>query len=315
MKTLLHIWLILILALPTYIRAEPSYRQLFIFGDSLSDTGNLASVTGPLPYPFYMNRISNGPVAVDVLAQRLGLSAEPSLHIIGPAQGTNYAVATADAFGNEIQDFPVQLLSFYTNHGYIAPTDALYVIFIGGNDVLHTRRVSDEEAAVIIQQAADSVRSAITSLSLSGARSFLLVNSPNAALVPAAITIASQLNSPEYLERLRKFSKLYRNKLHAIEDDLEHALGINIREFDLFTYFNKLIRKADDYGFINSTEGCFDRSTISFHPDCLYGLNFDKFVFFDELHPTARTHALIGEAMYQRLIEKDDDDEHEKYDD
>ena len=75
------------------------FSNMYIFGDSLSDTGNRATVTGDFPAPFFMNRVSNGQVAVEVLATSLGLSADASRHLVGPAVGTNYAVAGARAGG------------------------------------------------------------------------------------------------------------------------------------------------------------------------------------------------------------------------
>lgn len=287
--------------------AETPYSDIYIFGNSLSDTGNLSSVVGDLPYPYYMNRITNGPVAVDILAARLGLNADASLHVIGPEVGTNYAVASAAAVGNDLQDLTTQITLFHANHGFSAPPSALYVMFIGGNDVRATRKTTDDAVAKnIIQDAADSIQAAMTSLTLAGARHFLLVNSINIALTPEIIITSSLNNDPDLLERSRKYSKLFRNKLHAIEDKLEATYPVDIKEFDLFTFFNKLVKKADDYGFTNTTEACFSRDTFSFHEDCYFGLNFDQFIFFDEIHPTAKAHALVGEALYQQLINKTD---------
>ena len=69
-----------------------AYSQLYVFGDSLSDTGNLFAATGgtnPIP-PYFNGRFSNGPVWVETLAASLGLPVNPSL--LG---GTNYAFAGA----------------------------------------------------------------------------------------------------------------------------------------------------------------------------------------------------------------------------
>jgi phospholipase/lecithinase/hemolysin len=73
--------------------AVPIYSSIFVFGDSLSDGGNAFLRTGGLypPAP-YVQRISNGPVAVEYLAARLGVPPAPSL-----AGGTHYAVGGAAA--------------------------------------------------------------------------------------------------------------------------------------------------------------------------------------------------------------------------
>ena len=75
----------------------------YVFGDSLSDNGNLAAALGmnfPNP-PSFDNSFTNGKVAVQLLAESLGLSANASLWLTSPSpQGTNYAVggATSAAF-------------------------------------------------------------------------------------------------------------------------------------------------------------------------------------------------------------------------
>jgi phospholipase/lecithinase/hemolysin len=78
--------------------AQASFSAEYVFGDSLSDNGNLASVEGAFPDPpSFDNGFTNGPVAVQLLAQSLGLSANASLWLTGPPAGTNYAVGGATA--------------------------------------------------------------------------------------------------------------------------------------------------------------------------------------------------------------------------
>ena len=283
-------------------QADTAFSQVYIFGDSLSDTGNAASVVGDLPPPYYMNRVSNGPVAVEVLAAKLGHTAEASLHFFGAEVGSNYAVAGANAIGDKLEDLSTQIISFQANHGFVAPADALYVIIIGGNDLRDTRKVADLTIAEsIVHAAAAEVQHAVENLVQSGARSFLLINAPNIGLIPETRLIASIFNNTELVKRTSKLSKLYRTVLHDMAEQLKVDHDISIVEPDLFKFFNKLVKKADTYGFSNATDACFSTVTLSFHPDCNDGLNIDQFVFIDEIHPTARAHALIGEAFYESL--------------
>ncbi len=60
-----YLWVICIAWLLAAAHVKAQFSQLYTFGDSLSDTGNLASITLDFPPPFFMNRISNGPVAVE----------------------------------------------------------------------------------------------------------------------------------------------------------------------------------------------------------------------------------------------------------
>lgn len=300
----IHLLLPILIVVSSWAQAAGDYSRVYVFGDSLSDTGNLASVIGGFPPPYYMNRVSNGPVAVEVLAEKLGLDADASLHLIGPAVGSNYAVAGANAYGDEAIDFNNQVLIFQANHGYVAPADALYVIFIGGNDVRSARDDSDPiSAASTIDMAATQVKQAIMDLAESGARSFLVVNAPNISVIPETRLLATAFDDPELFKRATKLSKNYRVALGEVIEELSANSDLQITEFDLFKFLNKLIKKADSHGFTNITDACFSSSTFSFHPDCNFGQNADEFVFFDEIHPTARAHAIVGEAFYEAVSE------------
>ena len=303
-----HLLLPLLLLVSSWAQAGSQYSRIYIFGDSLSDTGNLASIIGAFPPPYYMNRVSNGPVAVDVLASKLGLDATASLHLIGPASGSNYAVAGANAFGDEAIDLDTQVLMFLANHGYVAPDDALYVVFIGGNDIRTARDDPNHISAInTVTSAVTQVKQAIMDLGASGAQSFLLINAPNVGVIPETRLISAAFDEPAIARRATLLSRLYRRDLHRMARQLEHQQAVQITEFDLFSYFNKLVRQGDRYGFTNVTEACFSSDSLSFHPDCDSGLNFDQFIFFDEIHPTARVHALVGEALFATLSKKSPD--------
>lgn len=298
----INILFYLLLLIPGLALSNSNYSQIYIFGDSLSDTGNAASVVGDFPPPYYMNRASNGPVAVETFAAALGHTADASLHFFGSEVGGNYAVAGANAIGDNLEDLGTQIAYFHAIHGYVAPADALYVIFIGGNDIRATYDASDEAtAAAIISSAVASVQNAMQSLTLAGAQHFLLINAPNVSLIPEAQIIATLSNDPDLIKRTRKNSKLYSILLHDMVEQFETVFQLDIDEFDLFKFFTKLIKKGEDYGFTNTTDACFDTQLLSFHPDCNNGLNADQFIFFDEIHPTTRAHQFIGEAMVEAL--------------
>ncbi|MCF6338542.1 MAG: SGNH/GDSL hydrolase family protein [Gammaproteobacteria bacterium] len=293
---------LLLLISSSWVHAtDVSFSRIFVFGDSLSDTGNFASLTGELPSPFYRNRISNGPVAVEILAARLGHTVPASLHLLGPAEGSNYAVAGANAAGMEPMDLDIQIVSFQANH-IVAPADALYVIFVGGNDVRDARSATNSILArAKVKAAAAKVRKAIQTLSRAGARSFLLVSAPNIGQMPETRRIAATTNDPGLIERSRKLSKMYQDELYKMTRYLKYTSRAKITRFDLFDFFNELVADADSYGFSNTTEACFNSADATFHPDCDAGSNFDAFVFFDEIHPTARVHELVGEAFYDAI--------------
>src|SRR5687767_11060046 len=91
--------------------AEP-FSKLVVFSGSLTDTGNYAAAFGDFPAPYYQNRTTNGPAAIDIFAAKFGLSSAASLFLIGQQAGTNYAVLHASAAGTLPIDLPAQLQAY-----------------------------------------------------------------------------------------------------------------------------------------------------------------------------------------------------------
>ena len=90
----------LVLGAAAQANGQAPFDEIIVFGDSLSDTGNVfISSGGPPSPPYFDGRFSNGPVTVERVADRLGLPA-PSPSLIG---GTNFArggAETGPGFGS-----------------------------------------------------------------------------------------------------------------------------------------------------------------------------------------------------------------------
>lgn len=108
-------------------------NQLYIFGDSLSDTGNIYRATGgayPSSPPYFQGRYSNGLVWVEYLASGLKLT---------PKQSTNFAFGGATTGTSSMNGIPgllAQVDNFTKAHPDINP-NALYVLWAGANDYLY----------------------------------------------------------------------------------------------------------------------------------------------------------------------------------
>jgi outer membrane lipase/esterase len=150
-------WFVALVCLVSLTNAFAGYSGLYIFGDSLSDSGNNAVVLAPnvtpvpisgnsfIPtYPYASARYTNGQTWAQTLASALGVNASPSL--LG---GTEYAFGgaqtgpvTPNALSNGLLiPFPpsleTQAAFFLSQYGNTAPSNALYVIAGGGEDALH----------------------------------------------------------------------------------------------------------------------------------------------------------------------------------
>jgi cholinesterase len=165
--------------------APQPFSDLITFGGPLEDLGNFASVNGDLPPPFFKNRFSNGPLAVEILATRFGLKVEPSLHRIGPARGNNFSSVDAFASGDEPQDLAGQLDAYLTPRGNKADPHALYYIIIGGNEVIQaTYEPNDATAIQIVTRAVLAKEEAIHRLVDAGAKTILVPNFIDIGITP-----------------------------------------------------------------------------------------------------------------------------------
>ncbi len=300
LRNLVVVPLLLCISLLAY--ADNDDKTVIVFGDSLSDTGNLASVRGDFPFPYSNNRVTNGDVAVQVLAARLGSELKTSLHLLGLNNGNNYAVAAARAGGSAPIDLQNQLLAFQANTNFVLPDDALYVIFIGGNDVRDALYTGiPEQRRSIINNAVQRIQQTLHVLQQGGAEHFLVINVPNIAQIPETRLIAAATANPDLIQLAENLSREMNSKLHHALKSLKHKHNIELTEFDLFTFFDQVMANPEKYGFSNSQAPCFYSSTGQFNPDCNFGANFDNFVFFDEIHPTAKLHGIFARAFYQAL--------------
>lgn len=291
--------------------AGDQYSDIVIFGDSFSDTGNFGALTGPLPPPYYKNRFSNGPIAIELLAKRLGLSVETAGET---GTGNNFAVGGATASGDGRTDLSAQVALFLLSRGGSAPSDALYVIFIGGNDIRDARDVSSatefKAGKAIVKNASSRVDQALTTLMGSGARKFLLINSPDIGASPETRAIAVLTSNPWLVEDARRLSRQFKRQLRRIAFYHKQTINqlnvagsegeIQIIEFDLFGFFNRLLRKAHRLGFTNNIDACINIVTEDFNAGCNL-TTIDDYVFLDSIHPTARVHALAADAIYNTV--------------
>ncbi|MFQ5641187.1 MAG: SGNH/GDSL hydrolase family protein [bacterium] len=317
MKKLFTLALFLLaLLLPIGVSAQ-SFSHIFVFGDSLSDPGNLAAAIAPDPLPLppaHSNggrRFSNGPLAVEVLADTLGLHADPFLIIPG---GTNFAFASARAGGDENIDLFAQMDTFFSIHadaeGTIPP-DALYLIIIGTNDVRDaSKRGDDHLAKGMIKRAVRRIDQSISTLVAAGAKTILVGNATDVSLLPetAIIAASGDLNIAERATRLSKqFNRRLAKRVnrHSHQGDHGGRNGVNIVLFDIFSFFRFIVNNHLPLGFTNTEEACFNSGALAFNPACLSGdpgaPTFERFIFFDWFHPTAGVHAIVGQGLFSAI--------------
>ena len=264
--------------------AEP-FSQLVAFSGALSDTGNFHAESGKnLPEPFYQNRSSNGPVAVEELARWLGLKAEPSLHLIGKPGGTNFAVADALAGGHGPHDLPAQIDAYLARGGGKADPKALYFLFIGGNDVIKAVMEMDEaKSKTILDEAVTGIETQTHRLVAAGATTIFMPDFIDVGASPALLAYG-----PDAAARGTRLSHYFNDTFNAMQKKIDDGSFRLIRwSFDDFV--NDLRRNGSSFGLTNATEACLNVGKAR--------CNVDHFVYLTPEYPTARVHQMLGAAM------------------
>jgi len=284
-----------------------TFTQMYVFGDSLSDTGNVfnaSQATGTVFPPIYFNgRFSNGPNWVDYLAEDLNLSPTPVTALgleIPPSQGINFAFGGATTgLDNTVApnlllglQQQVGLFTSFVSANQAANPDALYVLWAGANDYLPTESTTFTPFNTP-ETTIGNLSFALSTLAAVGAKNFLVVNLPDLGELPLTnkTPISSSLNT---------LTSLHNTSLSATINALSSTPGsdLNINLVDVNSLFSDTISNPDKYGFTNVTDACIDNPIT-----CVLGgqSKQDQFLFWDNLHPTTAAHKQIGELAYKAL--------------
>jgi phospholipase/lecithinase/hemolysin len=221
--------LVSLLLLASATASATPITNLFVFGNSLSDSGALTFISPANcpPAPYSGCRFSDGPVWAELLAANLGLSA-----------ATAYGGVTNYATGGQRTDNVLngQIPSFMASNTNGADPDALYVIWAGPNDLFQNFANPT--------QALENIIDSILGLSALGAVDFLIPN------VPIANFWAFEFNS-----------------ILAIGLDALYAGGLNITQFDVFSTFLDITLNPGDYVICNVTDPCLTTTSFCANPD------------------------------------------------
>jgi phospholipase/lecithinase/hemolysin len=269
-----------------------------VFGDSLSDPGNAFILTRDLEIPPFDSIIPNAPYARGgfhfsngaTWVEQLSLidhavpSAGPALLL--PPLFSNFAVGGARARTVGAFDLPTQVSLFVQDFHGQAPADALYIVFVGGNDVRDALQAlaadpTGAASAGIVQSALASMRTELLTLYAAGARHFFVPNAPDISLTPAVRQLG-----PAAQGAARQLGQLYNGGLELTLQGLEAALGVEIVRLDVFGFLNEVVASPASFGFTDVVDTCIRVNTVV-QPFCP---NPGKFLFWDGIHPTAAGH-------------------------
>jgi cholinesterase len=283
MKTLQNaLGLLLITFLLAANANATSISQIVVLGDSLSDNGNVFSATGYPPPPYWQGRLSNGPVAVEYLAQKLGV---PLIDFAwgGATTGVgNYGDGgTVGSFGAySLPGMTTVFQSALSGGQFPIDPNALYVVWGGPNDFWNVANPAD--ASVAIGAAVTNLVTMVGTLQSLGAGQILVPGMPDLGSTPGVVAMGPQA------------SAFFTQVSLGFDQALQANLPPGVQYFDTLSLISSVVSNPAMYGFTNVTDPCLTGSSPCANPD--------QYFFFDGEHPTTAGHQVIGDALYQTVV-------------
>ena len=287
------------------VRAQ-TYSSVIVFGDSLSDSGNVAGI---LPGAAAGNGFTTNPdpIWAEIVAETFGV---PGTHVL--AGGSNYAIGGTCVDPDASCNFPAPKLGLQIDAhlSEAADADALYGVWAGLNDI---DTIVNPDAGIprvdprtAIPASARALVDQIRRLQHGGARHILVFNLPDRSPTPGARVAA--LDNPHLPAALAMATTLYNEHLDAGIRTLDDGI-VPINAHALFA---EVLDDPSRYGFANihdpacspagpnlSSVACGPSdsgSPLTYRP----GTNRSH-LFADLSHPTGAVHAMLASVVTSTL--------------
>lgn len=244
------------------------FSNLYFLGDSLSDIGN--NPIAPIGKP-------GEPLWVQMLGNQFGKNITKS-----NVGGTDYAYAGAET-GSVSQGALLQVAALLKDRNNNLDSNALYSLWIGGNDILNAM-YSAKPSNEVINDGGKNIVAALNTLHAQGAKYILLSN-----IVDISDTYTGQQLSPAAQQNVRDVSVGFsQNMAKAVNN-----IGFDVIQLDQFSLFKDMIAKPSSFGFKHTN----DRTCSASSPQ-----NCAGYMFWDEVHPAPMTQRILSDYAYSVLV-------------
>jgi len=288
------------------LQVAAKITKIVAFGDSLSDTGNAYKLTngnnGPAvpPPPYWNGRFSNGPVYIELIAQKHSLTLDN--HAIGGATTDDSLLQgylggpTSYMLRNNGQPINVpgvakQISTYLANNAHEVQNSAnvLYTILVGGNDGFDLPAGSKLTGADFAKAQAQQWYK----LSAAGAKNILAIMPP-----PNSLFLA------EYCAEMFLQAGIFKLSSSAWHTHLElgtlpFLLGKLVTTEILNVNLESLFKFQDSYFQYGISTSCCNDVFKCHHgfPSATYCSNPSQYLLWDGTHPTAAAHQMIANYL------------------
>jgi outer membrane lipase/esterase len=297
--------------------AHAQYTNLYVFGDSLSDSGAFTSLVTALGAPT-ANKFTNNPGTIwsENLGARYGIAVTPGFSLdlattlFTATGGNNYAIGGAritqvpgvfslppnpplgDAIAANILPIATQVTTNLAQTGGTASPGALYAFWGGANDVFFQAGAVGlglpvaTASANVVSAATDAVTQ-INRLRAAGAGTLVVIAVPDIGVTPFAAA-----SPPGTAQLLTGLSGAYNT---ALQEGLVASGATNLVYLDPRPLIADAIARPAAYGITNTTvPACGAASSLGCGPaQQIPGSS--TFLFADGVHPTTLVHQILSD--------------------
>jgi outer membrane lipase/esterase len=278
--------------------AATDFSKVVVFGDSLSDAGNLSLSQGsPVALRFTTNP---GTTTAENVAAGLGFTLAPSV-----TGGTDFAFGGAGVVQGvaPVPTLPQQMAMYLGASGGKADPNALYQVWGGANDIFYLTGTSTDAnvLAAGTAAAAQAEVGMLGQLQAAGARYVVVYNLPDVGKTPA-----SAAGGPAAQAGGTQLALVYNGILSTGISQLS-ANGLNVIPVDTFRLLNEVIASPSTFGFTNVTTPACNGSSVQCGPagsglPFSYAAGTDQtYLFADGVHPTTAAHAMLAQYVLAEL--------------
>jgi phospholipase/lecithinase/hemolysin len=287
------------------------YSTIVVFGDSLSDTGNVThlayakyGIYAPGPAVDYtLGRFTDGGDTIPAARNYMGVWIE-QLAAMMPSRpqikdsldgGTNYAYGFAttksgtsplclfscDTYSVQVENIGQQITDYLATQPKI-DNRTLFVIWGGADDLLNATSVND------VVDAAVRETFNIQRLIQAGAKQILVPNLPPLGLTPR---FNGSLSTQVTASAASALFNSYLGLGISLLQDLYGRRRLTIYQLDVFSLMRSIVASPSTYSLTNVTDAA--QGNIYVNPD--------TYLFWDDLHPTTRGHNILADAAASAL--------------
>lgn len=279
-------------------------NNIVIFGDSLSDSGNLYEFMHhqiPKSPPYYQGHFSNGLIWAEYLRPLVFPASQSENTLLNYAYG-GAGVMTTDEEDDVLFTFNREIDMYLHDHNGKADPNSLFIVWMGANNYLGL----PEDIDTATEEVRQGLQKGAEKLLRAGAHYVTFINLPDMGKTPFARSIEGE-------QPFHELTLLHNKKLTELVEALQqqHPEATWLY-FDVYDAFEDIFSHLNDYPFDNISHNCQDAEMKPHTPFPVLTMatsvktpvhplenNCQKFFFFDLVHPTTYVHELLAQRLHK----------------